>query len=758
MSIASAQPIKRELFNRAYQMVMTGWSVIPLRGMGDVTKPKAPALSTWKIYQTRKPALPELQEWFMDEGYGAIGVVLGRVSGIVVIDIDKPEIETAFRNALPHLVNTYTVRSGNRKLPHYYYALPTRLDAPARTGQGIEFRSDGQYVVAPHTVIGEATWRVENPFAPLTLTEDDLSAIYGFLGLYTRKQPEKAQKTALSAEITPLHIFPTPLLSEKLTLEGLRRWYGENARIYGRNNALFAGGAYARDLGWSQAQVSGALLGVYVTQPPNGDHPPETTAQRMAEGQRTLDSVYKRPAKPRNRQKRTAGLPNAVRERLLQLGLDNTARVLDGLILAGIHPNAVFTVADAYGWLADRGIGRNAVYVALGAVLENGQTVLPVALTAQASAPLPPHPLHPNAIADRDKSLSPPQCLSGRGTNAGINRGRPVRQFIMPSTESLCQRLGVKDMGSDPITSDDLRSPAVYRQALHKALIVRAPKPYGREWQAQRLGIHKKTARRYDKRCGISAVPTFTSKPVGWMNCEKDCPDDVQYGVFVTDETGKRHPAKRRMVQKLLAQKHTLMLHQQGANYYFIPNQETVSVTSIAPQMGMPVVKAQPDYKQKVALALERAMSKVSVSDLPVIPRSMPHLMAEQLGFVGTYPKSDVVTISAEWGQYALPLPIEQRRQKRQMDRPASGFVPTGDKRVLDEAGVLCAERLYATLRGMCTEKSITKRLARQLVKDYGTQAIERGMAMLNRKTDVRNPAGYLRTVLRVEARLKGNL
>ncbi|HRF99259.1 MAG TPA: bifunctional DNA primase/polymerase, partial [Aggregatilineales bacterium] len=72
---------------------------------------------------------PELEQWFVENGYGAIGVVLGRVSGIVVIDIDKPEIEIAFKTALPHLTHTYTVRSGNRKLPHYYYALPHDMDA-----------------------------------------------------------------------------------------------------------------------------------------------------------------------------------------------------------------------------------------------------------------------------------------------------------------------------------------------------------------------------------------------------------------------------------------------------------------------------------------------------------------------------------------------------------------------------------------------------------------------------------------------------
>jgi hypothetical protein len=742
---------KRELFNKAYEMVMRGWSVIPLRGASDLAKPKAPALPSWKDYQTRKPRFPELEQWFVENGYGAIGVILGRVSGIVVIDIDKPEIEIAFKNALPHLTHTYTVRSGNRKLPHYYYALPHDMDAPARTGVGIEFRSDGQYVVAPNTVIGDAMWRVENPFAPKILTPSDLRAIYDFLGLYTRKVTKTPLEMPLKAQEMPIQNIPISPKSEKLTLEGLRRWYIENARIYGRNNALFAGGCYARDLGWTETQVMSALIGTHVTQPANGDHIPETTSQRMDEARRTLGSVFKRLAKPRHHQKRALGLPNIVRERFLQMGLDNIARVLDGLFLAGIQPNSAFTAQKACDVLGEMGIGKNAVYGALSAVLENGQSVVAVSQSPEGTIPLPPHPLHPSAIADSDKYLSPTQCLSGRGTNAGKNRGRPVRQFIMPSPESLCMRLGVKDMGSDPISRDDVGSVSAYRLALHKAMITRAPKPYGREWQAKRLGIHKKTIRRYDKKAGIMAMPTFISKPVGWMNWEKECPDEVEYGVFVTDETGKRHPAKKRMVQKLLAQKHTLTLHRQGANFYFMPDHHampddvrTESRTALLPSLQSPL---QPDYKQKWTVALERAMNTFTASDMPAIPHSMPRLMAEQLGFARTYPQADVVT---EWGQYALPLRDEKRRVAKYVAPQ-----PTSPKRGLDADEVACADGVYATLREMSADKSITKKLARQWVKDYGTEAIERGLTTLRRKTDVRNPAGYLRTLLRVEARLK---
>lgn len=753
---------QHSLLDKAYQMVMRGWSVIPLRGMGDPTKPKAPALPSWKVYQSHKPRFEELQEWFIEKQYGALGVVLGRVSGIVVIDIDKPEIEIAFKHALSHLANTFTVRSGNRKLPHYYYTLSPDLDAPARTGQGIEFRSDGQYVVAPTTIIGESEWRIENPKIPHTLTKRDLSDIYAFLGLYTRKQSETPVKMPLKREISVPPNLPKPCTEERLTPDELRRWYVENARIYGRNNALFAGGCYARDLDWSYSQVAGVLVSAHITQAPNGDHPAETTAQRMDEARKTLDSVFKRPANIRKRHDKSAvGLSNVVRERLIQVKLDNTARVLDGLFLAGIRPNDVFTAYDAYALLAPMGIGRNAVYMALASQLENGQTVFGISPQGAGSIPLPPHPLHPNAIADKDKSTSPPQCLSGRETNAGKNRGRPIRQFVMPSNDSLCQRLAVRDMGSDPISRDDLKTPSVYRLALHKALIARAPKPYGRMWQANRLGVHIKTIRRYDKKAGISAIPQFNSQPLNWRNCDKVCPDSVEYGLFVTDETGKRHPAKKRMAHKLLAQKHRLTLHRQTSNYYHLPEisgDEKMRTAKMPPVQAHEVDKnaSTSDYRQRWLHALERAMNGMNIQpsadSTPPIPISIAHKNAVARGISQPYPKCDTVSVGDSLSQYALPLD----GQKQDKSKPSYQHPSTTDSTSFGTDKRACAERLYWALRRINPERSITKKLAKAWVCAYGIVAIDRHLEILKYKTDVRNPAGYLRTLLRVDAKQKG--
>ncbi|HRF99261.1 MAG TPA: hypothetical protein PLZ51_28810, partial [Aggregatilineales bacterium] len=72
--------------------------------------------------------------------------------------------------------------------------------------------------------------------------------------------------------------------------------------------------------------------------------------------------------------------------------------------------NSAFTAQKACDVLGEMGIGKNAVYSALSAVLENGQSVVAVSQSSEGIIPLPPHPLHPSAIADSDKYLSPTQC------------------------------------------------------------------------------------------------------------------------------------------------------------------------------------------------------------------------------------------------------------------------------------------------------------------------------------------------------------
>lgn len=75
----------------------TGFSLIPLIGNRDSTRPKAPALSSWAKYQQRRANWPDIVRWVANEGY-QFAVVTGRISGVVVFDFDDMALWEAFKH------------------------------------------------------------------------------------------------------------------------------------------------------------------------------------------------------------------------------------------------------------------------------------------------------------------------------------------------------------------------------------------------------------------------------------------------------------------------------------------------------------------------------------------------------------------------------------------------------------------------------------------------------------------------------------
>lgn len=135
----------KTLLEYARYYVSKGFSVIPL-----MPRDKKPAVS-WTDYQNRKPTEEELVEWF-SSGEKNIGIVTGKISGIVVIDLDSDEAQNfAKSNHFPPTPNVIT-----RKGYHLYYAYPQKTGVrnfQKRDGlPNIDLRGDGGYVVAPPSV------------------------------------------------------------------------------------------------------------------------------------------------------------------------------------------------------------------------------------------------------------------------------------------------------------------------------------------------------------------------------------------------------------------------------------------------------------------------------------------------------------------------------------------------------------------------------------------------------------------------------
>jgi hypothetical protein len=124
-----------------------GWSVIPIEPRGK--RPVVP----WLEFQQRVATAEEIDDWFRRWPDANVGIVTGRVSGLVVVDIDPPhggrqsiERVQEEHGTLPRTVEAQTGGGGR----HLYFAHPgVRLANRVGILPGIDLRGDGGCVVAP---------------------------------------------------------------------------------------------------------------------------------------------------------------------------------------------------------------------------------------------------------------------------------------------------------------------------------------------------------------------------------------------------------------------------------------------------------------------------------------------------------------------------------------------------------------------------------------------------------------------------------
>jgi len=126
------------------------FSTIPL-----MPNSKRPALESWTEFQTRRPTWGEIQSWWGNNSDNNIAIVCGRVSNLVVLDIDDPDkFEVALKAIGETLPDTPVVKT--RKGWHVYFRYPANRIVRRHdrlSDWGCELRGDGCYVVAPPSVV-----------------------------------------------------------------------------------------------------------------------------------------------------------------------------------------------------------------------------------------------------------------------------------------------------------------------------------------------------------------------------------------------------------------------------------------------------------------------------------------------------------------------------------------------------------------------------------------------------------------------------
>lgn len=136
-----------QVLNDALFYLDLGWSVIPVKPGG-----KQP-LIPWRFFESHHARRNEVRDWFTTRPDANIGVVTGKISGLVVLDIDSDhggisslrELERS-HGTLPATVEAITGGGGL----HLYFTHPGgTIRNTVGMAPGVDLRGDGGFVVAP---------------------------------------------------------------------------------------------------------------------------------------------------------------------------------------------------------------------------------------------------------------------------------------------------------------------------------------------------------------------------------------------------------------------------------------------------------------------------------------------------------------------------------------------------------------------------------------------------------------------------------
>ena len=331
--------IDNPLLKRAKILAQAGYSVIPVHGNNLPNEPKKPAIR-WRPYQHRISSEAEIKRLFGPEP-GALGIVCGRVSKLMVIDFDDHLRYQRFCQHLPQYAKTYTVKT--RRGYHLYFRSEEKV--PSHQFEGGDIKGERSYVIAPPSRIENFLYRAINSQTPIAINKADIDRLLNYFHVDAST-----------------HLVPGKIIREKRDLD-LAGLYWRLVPEIGRNNALYRAASVARDFGFSKHDVEQTLLPLHIKAPTKPGHKYETLRDRFLEGQRTLESAFKMTASTKSAE---SGLPNSVRERLLQ-GQQSTvvARLLDILKLAGWLPGAFFTLSEAISVAGRYRLNRKSVLQAL---------------------------------------------------------------------------------------------------------------------------------------------------------------------------------------------------------------------------------------------------------------------------------------------------------------------------------------------------------------------------------------------------------
>lgn len=137
-----------ELINLVEGYVDSGWSVLPVK-----PDEKRPYMTNWLQYTKTKPPKDMVLNWFHTLSGAGVGVVTGRVSNMVVLDVES-YCPTPIEKLLEMYPTQMYSRTGSGGY-HLFYQYPTamaRVSNRVKLMEGVDLRADGGFIVLPPTL------------------------------------------------------------------------------------------------------------------------------------------------------------------------------------------------------------------------------------------------------------------------------------------------------------------------------------------------------------------------------------------------------------------------------------------------------------------------------------------------------------------------------------------------------------------------------------------------------------------------------
>lgn len=159
--------MKEQLLSTGRQYISKGFPIFPVNLWWDQEKQKwmkQPLIKKWE--QQSVPTEDDLRKWSSISKFNAWGLVTGKKSGLVVLDIDNPELVKEFN--LPHTPRVCSISGGY----HYYLEYPAHIEVRSHKGilPKIDIRADKGFIVIPPSAADTEhayTWEVSLDAAAL---------------------------------------------------------------------------------------------------------------------------------------------------------------------------------------------------------------------------------------------------------------------------------------------------------------------------------------------------------------------------------------------------------------------------------------------------------------------------------------------------------------------------------------------------------------------------------------------------------------